>query len=679
LTEDGDAPGTVASRPRSRTQLDRLLAAKGPLAKALPGFQPRPQQLALAKGVDAALREGRPCLAEAGTGTGKTIGYLLPLLQYLKRTGGRAVISTHTLALQAQLIERDIPTLLAALPDWDIRPAVLKGRGNYLCLQDFAATAGDLTLLGNPQIELIRNWSNHTETGDLAELGFRFSGWSDIAANVDTCRQRECRYYDHCFLYKARRLADEANLVVVNHSLFFADLRLRGLAPGIGHLIPDYDAVVFDEAHHVEPVATKAFGLEWGSFRVPQLLNRLRHVAGLETDRFPAIQQLHETLMSPFLFSAKQEAFIDEALSGDADRAAFHEMQGELTLHLNGIARDLVKLAEGANSPAERDRANGLARMANRISTELVQVTKPDPSDSVSYFRWFHTRKTRADQPFSLLTKTPLTIDHLMRETLFSQTPRSIFVSATLANGDSFDYLKGRLGLGDVSVPAEDAPMPRPPVEVIQGSPFDFEKNCLLYVPRNIGMAIAPGYATRLADEILALIDAAGGRTFALFTSHRMLNEVRDRIWGRCGYPLFTQGEMAHGRLVEAFVEAQNGVLLGTSSFWEGVDVPGPALSCVVIDKLPFATPDSPIQRARESFIKEQGGDAFRELSLPQAQMRLKQGFGRLLRTSQDRGVVAILDSRLWTKGYGRQLLESLPACPKTDRIEDVQSFFNPE
>jgi len=660
-------------------RLDRLLDSKGPLAKALPGFQPRSQQLALAKGVEAALKQGRPCLAEAGTGTGKTIGYLLPLLQHLKKNGGRAVISTHTLALQAQLIERDIPTLLAALPDWDIRPAVLKGRSNYLCLQDFAATAGNLTLVGNPEIELIRAWSNRTETGDLAELDFRFSGWSEIAANVDTCRQRECRYYDHCFLYRARRLADEANLVVVNHSLFFADLRLRGIAPGIGHLIPDYDAVIFDEAHHVESVATKAFGLEWGSFRVPQLLNRIRHVPGIESDRLQIVQRLHDALMSPFLFAKKSEAFIDEALTDDADRAAFFEMQGEMTGHLNGIARDLVKLSEVANSPAERDRTNGLARMTNRISTELVQVSRPDPEESVEYFRWFHTRRTRNDQPYSLLTKTPLTIDHLLRETLFSQTPRLIFVSATLATGDNFDYLKARLGLADKSVPAEDAPLPRGPIEVIEGSPFDFEKNCLLYIPHGLGIAAAPGYAAQLADEILALINAAGGRTFALFTSHRMLTEVRDRIWGQCGYPLFTQGEMAHGKLVEAFVAAQNGVLLGTSSFWEGVDVPGPALSCVIIDKLPFATPDSPVQRARETYIRDQGGDAFRELSLPQAQMRLKQGFGRLLRRSTDRGVVAILDSRLWTKGYGRQLLSALPACPRTDEIQNVRQFFAAE
>ena len=672
----------------TRVRLERLLGGNGPLARALPGFTPRPHQLSLAKGVESALREGRPCLAEAGTGTGKTVGYLVPLLRFLERTGGRAVVSTHTLALQAQLVDRDIPTLLAALPDLDIRPAVLKGRYNYLCLQDLEAASGDLLYGGDPAFRQIQRWGAESETGDLAELDFSFPGWSDIAANVDTCRQRECRFYDRCFYYRARKQAEDANLLIVNHALFFADLRLRRLAPGIPALLPNYDAVVFDEAHHVEEMATRAFGLEWGSRRVPQLMHRLRRVAGIEPDRLTIIERLHDDLLSPFYGAHKSEAFLEEALPGDQETAAFQEMQADLCSHLNTLGRDLVKMGEASDSLTDRDQANGLARAASRISTELTQVTKPDggKDDSVEYFRWFHTKRLRNGQPFSTLVKTPLAIDELMHESLLNETPRTVFVSATLATGNNFDYLKGRLGMAVDNDAAASAEKPRRvPVEIAEGSPFDYERNCLLYIPRALGgpsggyggaADSTDTYGARLAQEVLSLIDAACGRTFVLFTSNRMLNEVRERIWGRCGYPMFVQGEMPNGRLVAEFTEAGDGVLLGTNSFWEGVDVPGPALSCVIIDKLPFATPDAPTQRARETYIREHGGDAFRDLSLPQAQMRLKQGFGRLLRTTTDRGVVAILDGRLWTKSYGRALLAALPPCPRTDRMVDVQAFF---
>jgi ATP-dependent DNA helicase DinG len=684
VTGKADEPG---ARSSSRPRLERLLGSSGPLARALPSFTPRPHQLALARGVESALREARPCLAEAGTGTGKTVGYLVPLFRYLDKHGGRAILSTHTLALQAQLVERDIPALLTALPDLDIRPVVLKGRYNYLCRQDLDAAAVDLTYVADPSFRRLQQWSADTETGDVADLEFTFNGWSDVAANVDTCRQRECRYYDNCFYYRARKNAEEANLIVVNHSLFFADLRLKRIAPGISALLPPYDAVVFDEAHHVEEMATRAFGLEWGSRRLPQLLYRLRRVAGLDAAQLRTVEQLHEKLMQPFYAAPKSEMFLEEALASDQDSAAFREIQTDLCAHINGIAHDLVKLGEAATSSGDRDRANGLARAATRLSVELVQVARADEPDetSVDYFRWFHTRRLRNGEPFTTLVKTPLAVDSLMQESLLTPTPRTIFVSATLATADGFEYLKGRLGM-----PPKDAEAPgfpgRVPVEVAEGSPFDYARNCLLYIPHSVG-APTGGYGNasggaahgeRLTDEVLALIEAARGRTFVLFTSNRMLSVVRDRLWGRCNYPLFVQGEMPNGKLVEAFAAAGDGVLLGTNSFWEGVDVPGPALSCVIIDKLPFASPDSPVQRARETYLREHGGDAFRQLSLPQAQMRLKQGFGRLLRTTEDRGVVAILDSRLWTKGYGREILAALPPCPKTDRIEDVQDFFGP-
>lgn len=710
------SPVTSPPKPSGRGQkLETLLGEKGPLADKLPGFTYRPQQVALARAVETALSQGRPCLAEAGTGIGKTLAYLVPLVRWLDRHGGRAIVSTHTLALQAQLVERDIPTLLAALPELDIQVAQLKGRANFLCLQDLEVASGELWTQGDPVFQQIQRWSNETDTGDVAELDFGFANWTEIAANPDTCRQRDCRHFERCFYFKARKEAEDASLIVVNHALFFADLRLRQANPAGPTLLPPYDAVVFDEAHHVEDMAVRAFGLEFGSRRVPQLVAKARRLPGTDPARLASVEALNQIVFDPFLAAQSSEAFVDEVLREPSDRAAFLVRTAELGAGLSGLAKELTALADAANDPATRDRAAGLARTASRLATELGEVAALTPHSSSpgtageegkevaaaagsplppqsgkigrghpegtrgeGYFRWYQTRRARSGQAFSTLVKTPLTVDETLRTVLFAETPRVVFTSATLAAGRSFAYLKKRLGL--------DAEENEEPVEIIEGSPFDYEKNCLLYVPRHLG-APNGGYgggdhlshAGRVADEVVALVEAARGRTFALFTSHRMLQAVRERLWDRTDYPLFTQGEMPNARLVEAFTAAGDGVLLGTSSFWEGVDVPGPALSCVILDKLPFAAPDSPTQRARENAIRETGGDAFREFSLPQAQLRLKQGFGRLLRTVTDRGVVCILDGRLWTKSYGRDLLADLPPCPRTDCIDDVGSFFDGE
>ena len=664
---------------RSSSRLETLLGSKGPLAAQLPGFTHRPQQVALAKAVEAGLVEGRACLAEAATGVGKTMAYLVPLMRWLDRHGGRAVVSTHTLALQAQLIERDIPTLLAALPDLDIRAAALKGRSNFVCLQDLEVAGSELWSQGDPTFRQIRRWAAESDTGDVAELDFTFPQWSEIAANADTCRQRECRFFDRCFYFKARKTAEECNLLVVNHALFFADLRLKRAAPNGPTLIPKYDAVVFDEAHHVDDTATRAFGLEWSSRRVPQLVARVRRLRDggtVEPTMLSAIEALNQVVMDPFLTADSAEAFVDERLASETARSDFLRYVAELGAGLDALAKDLTAASDAANAPETRDRAAGLARTATRVSVELRQVTSPedraDDDSGTQAFRWYHTRRTRAGQGIATLVRTPLGIDHALQAALFGPVPRVTLTSATLASGGEFAFLKKRLGL--------DAPDAEPPVEVIEDSPFDFEANCLLYVPRRLGPPASDDYyIDRVAEEVLNLVRAAQGRTFALFTSHRMLRAVRERLADATSYPLFTQGEMPNARLVEAFKESGDGVLLGTSSFWEGVDVPGPALSLVILDKLPFATPDSPLQRAREKSIRAEGGDAFRDLSLPQAQIRLKQGFGRLLRATDDRGVVAILDARLWTKGYGREFLADLPACPRTDRFEDVSRFFSPD
>ena len=691
-------------------KLENVLGKSGPIARHFPGFTPRSQQIALAKGIETALGESRPALAEAGTGVGKTLAYLVPLVRWLARHGGRAVVSTHTLALQAQLIERDIPNLLAALPEAEITASVLKGRSNFLCLSELEVAAGELWTISDPGFKKVQRWANESDTGDFSELDFAFTGWQDIAANSDTCKGRECRHYDRCFYFRARKNAEACELLVVNHALFFADLRLRRATPGAPSLLPNYDAVVFDEAHHVEEMATRAFGLEFGSRRISQLVARARRIDGMEQDRLALLEALNLQLFDPFLTAPKAEAFLDEALINPALSDNFYAVRDELYTALNLVARDLTKCADADTDEKARDKAQGLARTTSRMATELALVTRPDEAASmgsvapVEYFRWYGVRRTRAGA-FVNLVKTPLEVAPLVRESLLGNTPRTVLVSATLAAGGSFSYLKKRLGLdetispapppvppaektfeetGDASETAEtdeamnDAPnVVGPPVEVIEGSPFDYQKNCLLYVPRRLGGYNAEAsYTEEVAGEVLRLVQAARGRTFALFTSHRMLSAVREWLWERCPYPLFTQGELPNNRLVDEFIKSGSGVLLGTASFWEGVDVPGKALSCVIIDKLPFAPPDTPTQRARETAIKAEGGDSFRQVSLPQAQVRLKQGFGRLLRTASDTGVVAILDNRLWTKNYGREMLNDLPPCPRTENFADVEAFF---
>jgi ATP-dependent DNA helicase DinG len=653
-------------------RLATVLGKKGPLARTLPHFTHRPQQIALAEAIEDALRTGRPALAEAGTGVGKTLAYLVPLVRWLARTNRRAVISTHTLALQGQLIERDIPALLAALPDADgLRAAVLKGRQNFLCLHELEVARTELWSAGDPVFQTMERWAAETDSGDIAELDIAFPAWSELTASADSCRGRECRHFDRCFYYKARRTADDCQLLVVNHALFFADLRLRRQSPGGPTLLPSYDAVIFDEAHHVEDTATRALGMEWGSRRIPQLIARARRLPTVDPMALSALDALATRLLEPLTNHPRPEAFLHEALPTAADRAAFTAHQEAVGIATDAVVRELAAAAETATVDVDRDRAAGLARMASRIASELRAFT-PDAlaGTDPDAFSWVHTRRLRGGLPLTTLVRTPFTIAPLLQQALYHRTRRVGFVSATLSSLDGFVGLRARLGL-DAPDDAE------PPVETIQGSPFDYANRCLLYIPRHLGPPDASAESVdALLDEVERLIHAARGRTFVLFTSHRMLSLARERFDGNLPFPLFAQGTQPPPRLVDAFAAAGNGVLLGTSSFWEGVDVPGPALSCVIMDKLPFATPDAPPQRAREARIKEDGGDAFTALSLPQAALRLKQGFGRLLRTDQDRGVVAILDTRLWTRLYGAKLLGALPACPRTEQFEEVAAFL---
>lgn len=639
--------------------LQLILGPDGIIAQHMSGYEYRPQQVEAATTIYEALRRKEHCLVEAGTGVGKSLAYLLPAIEYAS-PGRKVVISTHTLYLQSQLISKDIPFLQEIMPDKDFTVVLMKGRANYLCLSNFDAELGQLLLVGDPNTERLRDWANETDTGDVSELDFSFPAWSDICSDQDTCRHQECRWFGKCFYYKMRRSALEADIIVVNHSLFLTDLALRMSDPRAG-VLPDYSVVVFDEAHHLEDVATKVFGIEYNNWRIPSFLSRLRRakVLSLDPRRIAAIEELNERLFGSFARFPRQEFFFVDVYN-DVGRESLEEMASSLCALLDGLDQELGdQETEGRQEVQER--IEGFRRICARLKGELELLFF---GHAEGFFRWGE-KQANGKVPTCFLRCSPLTVADSLRDALWRHVDSAVLTSATLSSSGTFAYIKSRLGLEDCR-------------EAIEDSPFDFRRQCLLYIPRHLDPpSDNPAYADAVADEMEQIVRASRGRAFLLFTSYRMMNAVYDRLFGRIPYVMLKQGDMANEQLVQEFLRQDNACLFGVQSFWEGVDIRGEALSCVVIDKLPFAVPDSPVHRARVEAITAEGGDWFREYAMPQAQMRLKQGFGRLIRTKSDRGVVAILDSRLVRKSYGREFLRFLPRCPVTFDIADVYRFFS--
>ncbi len=656
----------------ARTHLSRYFGEQGILKRALPAFAVRPQQQTVASAVDAALAaQGGIALIEAGTGVGKTLAYLIPALQRAK-PDCRIVISTHTLALQAQLAEKDVP-LVQSVWKSPVDAAVVKGRGNYLCLQDMDAARSDLWTVGDPEFARVAAWSRTSERGDVAELDFTYPGWADIRANPDTCKKQECRFFDRCFYYRMRREAQEASLLLVNHALFFSDLAVRRSGEPDAKLLPDYDFVVFDEAHHLETAAAAAFGIAFSSSRLPVLTDKLRRVArqlDMNGDRLKAIEAQSQSLFDPFLRGGRAEFFVADILRGDEALQSARFGTAALGLLLDGVATELLKQDAGGQ-PALKDRIDGLRRQCVRAKEEL---TLAFGGDDTNFVRWGSLGRAGRRGPTATIHWTPISVAPILQAALWKE-PRTVgaaLVSATLSTDGGFGYVRKRLG-----VPEAD---PRV-TETVVGSPFDYARRCLLYVPRHLPVpSDDPGYAYDSASEMLALLEASRGGAFLLFTSYRALNAAYEHLTqSDLPYPLLRQGEMPNGRLVQTFKQEKNAVLFGTQSFWEGVDVPGADLRLVIIDRLPFAVPDSPLHKARVEEITAGGGDWFGDFALPQAQLRLKQGFGRLIRTGEDRGVVAILDTRLVRKAYGERFLRFLPPARRVFDIAEVEAFFREE
>jgi ATP-dependent DNA helicase DinG len=635
-----------------------LIGPAGRFARLCQGYEYRDEQLAMAEVVGDALAHKQHALIEAGTGVGKTVAYLTPAILH-STDKKRVVIATHTINLQGQLVNKDIPLMREVMDKHPFKAVLMKGRGNFVCLRELDLAAESVLYDGDPTFAKLREWASKSKTGDIGELDFIFPDWHEVCSNPDTCRRHECPYYgDRCFYYGMRKLAEAADIIVVNHSLFFTDLGIRSVEPKSA-IIPKYDAVIFDEAHHLEDVATDSFGIEFSNYRIPSFLNRLRkrREIAISAGEYKLIDDSNGELFDTFALLNKQEFFLDEVFE-KADRDRLHSKVGDLLTMLEGLNTQLLDQDTEGNEML-KERIDGYKNMLGRIRGELRGLFF---EDDPNFFRW--CEKTSGKFVSTQLHLSPISVAQILKDSLWGSVSSVICTSATLSNSGSFSYIKGRLGAPEC-------------VEQILGSPFDFMSQALLYVPDDLDQPSSePDYVEALASRIREILLAANGRAFMLFTSYRMMNAVFERLVDDLPFRLLRQGEMSNDRLIKEFREDENTCLLGVHSFWEGVDVKGERLSCVIIDKLPFAVPDSPTHKARCDQIERDGGNWFRDYAIPQAQIRLKQGFGRLIRTKTDRGVVAILDSRIHTKYYGKEFLRYLPKCRGTKDIGRLRTFL---
>jgi ATP-dependent DNA helicase DinG len=637
----------VASAP-PRT-VSTFFAPRGPLARAFPGYEQRPAQARLAAAAARVLEDGGLLLAEAGTGTGKTLAYLLPAVEL----GRRVVVSTGTRNLQEQLLGKDIPMLARALGR-DLSVAVMKGRGNYLCRMRFRsfAEAGSFRRLEElPMFRAVEAWAPRTATGDRSEIEDLADGadfWREISASSENCIGASCGDFAECWVTKMREEALAAEIVVVNHHLLCADLAVKD--NGFGEVIPEYDTLILDEAHLLEDVATQYFGLVVSSHRIEDLCRDVeRELAAARLEAADARTErdaLREK--AQLLFAALGTATRGRRLSRGWMPPRVGELASAVLMRLDGLATALLALAD----PPEGLR--GAAARAAALKRDLAFVLAAEDDAHV----YFVEARGRSVQ----LRATPIDVSARLRESLFDRLRAALLTSATLAVDGGFDYLRARLGIEG----GED---------LLLASPFDFERQAILYVPRRMPDPRSPDFVGRATDEIVRLLRVSRGRAFVLFTSYANMHAVAERIAGALPYPILVQGEAPRGALLDTFRRTPGAVLLATASFWQGVDVAGEQLSCVIVDKLPFASPSDPVVEARIDRIRTRGGNPFVDYQVPVAILMLKQGLGRLIRSAADRGILAVLDSRIVERHYGRRFLESLPPARMVHDLAEVERF----
>jgi ATP-dependent DNA helicase DinG len=661
----------------------------GLLAKSSLAFEHRPGQYLMAKTIEQCFADRRHLIAEAGTGTGKTLAYLLPALRRAREQKQRIIISTGTKNLQEQLYFKDIPFLESMLGP--LRVCYMKGRANYLCRHKLYALRDNPVLSGLEEIDQfhhILRWERTTETGDRAEIDAlpeQSPLWHKLDARSEVCLGQTCPNWEPCFVTGMRRKALESDIVIVNHHLFFADLSIKQQAAGApdAGILPEAAAVVFDEAHELEDVASQYFGIALSNARFDELARDTESMLKAKGVSTSAIESATQTIRerSRLFFSSLPAGPSHLGRLEFIDRADFLESRGDAYL---GASNALQRLEGELERLREVEEAAGLRKRAADIRNHMKFLLESQDPNTVF---WIERRATSglrnaarnarlaepaqaaAPQAFSThLQATPIDVSTLLADTLFMHYPSVILTSATLTvagpdGAPSFAHLKKRLGI----------PFPK---ELVVPSHFDYAKQALLYLPPTMPDPRHPEFLAQATEKTRRVLEITRGRAFCLFTSYAQMRELHDRLIVQLPYPLLMQGTAPRHVLLQQFRETPNAVLFGTSSFWQGIDVQGEQLSCVIIDKLPFAVPTDPIMKARTDAIAAAGGNAFNDLQIPQAVIALKQGFGRLIRSLSDRGVLMLLDPRIRTTRYGSIFLDSLPAYRRTEDIGDVERFF---
>jgi ATP-dependent DNA helicase DinG len=689
-----ETPVTLSSQPASSApprrpassgkngSLSQFFAPGGVLAHTHPAYEFRRGQLQMAQAVELALEEKRHLIVEAGTGTGKTLAYLMPVI----RSGKRVIISTGTKNLQEQLFYKDVPFLEQALygePASGSRLSVcyMKGRNNYLCRKKLYDLTNQPVLSGLEEIEQYRAisaWEKATATGDraeLAELPETSALWHKLDARADACIGQKCSEWERCFVTEMRRRGMESDIIIVNHHLFFADLAIKLQAEGApdAGILPEAAAVIFDEAHELEDVAGNYFGISISNSRVEDLARdvetSLQHHRMLSASLSGALGSLREK--SQFFFSLLPPG---EGRFAFETRREFLEENGDEFLALNQSITRMAGELEGL--PRKPEEVFNFVRRAQELQVQLGYAMEAEDRNTVF---WIERRggRGRTSSPKTVgsgaektgrqnvfLQATPIDVGPILAECLWSKLDCAVLTSATLAVGGGFEYIRQRLGLEH----ARESVLP---------SHFDYENQALFYVPPDLPDARMPQFTVKAAERIRELLEITRGRAFVLFTSYAQMNDVYQRLLGELEFPILRQGDAPKTALLEEFRLTPNSVLFATSSFWQGVDVQGEQLSCVIIDRLPFAVPSDPIVAARVKAVDADGGNAFFQYQVPAAVITLKQGFGRLIRSLHDRGLLVLLDNRILKKQYGRVFIESLPNYKKTTEIRVVEEFFS--
>jgi ATP-dependent DNA helicase DinG len=657
----------------------------GILAQSSLAFEHRTGQYAMAREIEQCFADRRHLIVEAGTGTGKTLAYLLPALRRAREHKQRIIISTGTKNLQEQLFFKDVPFLESLLGP--LRVCYMKGRANYLCKQKLYALRDNPILSGLEEIDQfhhILQWERTSETGDRAEINTlpeHSALWHKLDARSEVCLGQTCPNWEPCYITGMRRKALESDIVIVNHHLFFADLSIKQQAAGApdAGILPEASAVIFDEAHELEDVASQYFGVALSNHRFDELARDTESMLRAKGVSTSAIESatLNIRERSRMFFSSLP---INPAPNGSAigrmefaDRTDFLEDRGEAYI---AASNALVHLESELERLRDVEEASGLRKRAADIRAHMKFLLESDDPNNVFWIERRATMNLRnaarsATTPHAYTTHlqaTPIDVSTLLADTLFIHYPSVILTSATLTVAEpdgqpGFTHLKKRLGV----------PFPK---ELIVPSHFDYAKQALLYLPPTMPEPRHPDFVPQATEKIRRVLEITRGRAFCLFTSYVQMRELHDRLLAELPFPLLMQGSAPRHILLQQFRETPNAVLFGTSSFWQGVDVQGEQLSCVIVDKLPFAVPSDPIMKARTDAITAAGGNAFQDLQVPQAVLALKQGFGRLIRSLSDRGVLMLLDPRIRTTRYGATFLNSLPSYRRTDDITDVEKFF---